>query len=78
MEEMRNDSAITEDNKQKAGIGKRILAIIGLVIILGLWTGVIICIFINSDKLLAMIVTASIMSLLLYFIVWLRKVFNRS
>ncbi len=62
----------------KHSLFSRIMALLSVVIIIGLIGGVVYCIVTESEHLMAMMFTAIIVPLIIYLLVWLKKVFSNS
>jgi TRAP-type C4-dicarboxylate transport system permease large subunit len=62
----------------KRSLFSRILALLAVALILGLFGGVIYCIVTGSEHLMAMMFTAIVVPLIIYLLVWLKKVFSRT
>jgi hypothetical protein len=54
------------------------MALLSVFVIVGLIGGVIYCIVTDSEYLMAMMFTAIIVPLIIYLLVWLKKVFSKS
>ena len=69
---------INEDpNPKKTGIVSRILAFLALLIMVGLIVAFIWCIFSGSKYIIQMLFLVIIYPVIVYVMVWLRKVFDR-
>ena len=62
----------------KHSLFSRIIALLSVVLILGLFGGVIYCIVTGSEHLMAMMFTAIIVPLVIYLLLWLKKVFSKT
>ena len=62
----------------KHSLFSRIIALLAVALILGLFGGVIYCIVTGSEHLMAMIFTAIVVPLIIYLLVWLKKVFSKT
>lgn len=62
----------------KHSLFSRIMALISVFVIVALIGGVIYCIATDSEYLMAMMFTAIIVPLIIYLLVWLKKVFSKS
>lgn len=62
----------------KHSLFSRIMALLSVAVIAALIGGVIYCIVTDSEYLMAMMFTAIIVPLIIYLLVWLKKVFSKS
>ena len=62
----------------KHSLFSRIMALLSVIVIVALIGGVIYCIATDSEYLMAMMFTAIIVPLIIYLLVWLKKVFSKS
>ena len=62
----------------KHSLFSRIMALLALALIIGLVGGVIYCIVTDSEHLMAMMFTAIVVPLIIYLLVWLKKVFGKT
>ncbi len=62
----------------KHSLFSRIIALLAVALILGLFGGVIYCIVTGSEHLMAMMFTAIVVPLIIYLLVWLKKVFSKT
>ena len=62
----------------KHSLFSRIIALLAVALILGLFGGVIYCMVTGSEHLMAMMFTAIVVPLIIYLLVWLKKVFSKT
>ncbi len=68
--------SVTPENKISK-IFVRIFAVLALLVMLGLLGGLIYCIFFNGKYLIQMLFLVIIYPVILYIMVWLKKVFDK-
>ncbi len=73
--ELNNES---KDIQKPASVGKRIIAIVLLVIMAVLFGIFIYCIIFNQKYVIPMLFVVIIFPILVYLFIWVRKVFNKS
>jgi hypothetical protein len=62
----------------KNGLFKRLISLIIILIIVSLFGGVIYCMITGSEHLFAMVIVAMIVPVIIYLLLWVKKVFSKS
>ena len=62
----------------KNGLFKRLISLIIILIIVSLSGGVIYCMITGSEHLFAMVIVAMIVPVIIYLLLWVKKVFSKS